>query len=422
MAFNPRSTTRQRYRNDDALQAAGLKASELIAGDGITITNVDGLVNFSVNSSTSTPDYEERTGVTNTAVLLTAASKTYQVVVGTASPPYTIRLPDTSTLSVGRTFIIHNRMTGVSPISITTSATTAVTTVLALGQAVRFTCISTATNNASAWFFGTEIVTENGAVQIGTVSLTSQAAGNVNIGLNSSGSSNLGTSVAIGNTANASGDGAIAIGANATTTDSEGNSIAIGNGATVSLGKTDNATVVGAAAVCDVDGGLCLGYLANSASITGAVVLSGRNLAASPAANTHAFTVGINTNSVAPGYFGMTLNGATYAVEAYSSLFATTATSAGTTTLTATSARYQVFTGTTTHTVVLPVVTTLRNGYQIEIWNRSTGSVQIQTSGGNVLTNLAISPDGVRARTARCMVIDTTAGTGAASWTFDLSA
>ncbi len=70
--------------------------------------------------------------------------------------------------------------------------------------------------------------------------------------------------------------------------------------------------------------------------------------------------------------------------------YATTATAAGTTTLTVASARHQYFTGSTTQTVVLPVVSTLpQTGFTFNIYNNSTGIVTIQSSGANSIQAMA---------------------------------
>lgn len=68
---------------------------------------------------------------------------------------------------------------------------------------------------------------------------------------------------------------------------------------------------------------------------------------------------------------------------------ASTATAAGTTTLDAYSWRIQRFTGSTTQTVVMPVTSTLTIGRQFHIFNRSTGVVTVQSSGGNTICALA---------------------------------
>ena len=89
--------------------------------------------------------------------------------------------------------------------------------------------------------------------------------------------------------------------------------------------------------------------------------------------------------------------------------YTTTATAAGTTTLTATSNRYQRFTGSTTQTIVLPVTSTLATGVSYEIENASTGNLTVNSSGGNLV--ITVIP-GV---SVQCMCIGTDATT-AADW------
>lgn len=89
--------------------------------------------------------------------------------------------------------------------------------------------------------------------------------------------------------------------------------------------------------------------------------------------------------------------------------FASTATAAGTTTLTAASAANQFFTGTTTQTVQLPDVTTLALGHSFFFQNSSTGAVTIESSGGNTVK--AIGPGAFAIVT--CIAIT---GTTATSW------
>lgn len=90
--------------------------------------------------------------------------------------------------------------------------------------------------------------------------------------------------------------------------------------------------------------------------------------------------------------------------------FTSTATAAGTTTLVVGSTYQQVFTGSTTQTMQLPVATTLVNGQSFLVINQSTGAVTIQTSGANTLQ---ILPAGTS-----CVVtcVNTAGGTGIASW------
>ena len=89
--------------------------------------------------------------------------------------------------------------------------------------------------------------------------------------------------------------------------------------------------------------------------------------------------------------------------------YTSTATAAGTTTLTSASNYYQRFTGSTTQTVVLPVTSTLAEGVAYEIENASTGNLTVNSSGGNLV--ITVIP-GV---TVQCMCIGTTLTT-AADW------
>lgn len=89
--------------------------------------------------------------------------------------------------------------------------------------------------------------------------------------------------------------------------------------------------------------------------------------------------------------------------------YTTTATAAGTTTLTNTSNKQQYFTGVTTQTVVLPVTSTLATGWRYLIVNNSSGVVTVQSSGLNTLQAMA-------AGTSLLVTCVSTAGTGTASW------
>ena len=89
--------------------------------------------------------------------------------------------------------------------------------------------------------------------------------------------------------------------------------------------------------------------------------------------------------------------------------FTSTATAAGTTTLTSASNYYQRFTGSTTQTVVLPVTSTLVAGVAYEIENASTGNLTVNSSGGNLVVTI------IPGVTVQCMCIGTTLTT-AADW------
>ena len=89
--------------------------------------------------------------------------------------------------------------------------------------------------------------------------------------------------------------------------------------------------------------------------------------------------------------------------------YATTATVAGTTTLTIASAGTQFFTGSTTQTVTLPVVSTLPIGHRFHIINKSSGIVTVNSSGANAVQAIA------GGNSANFISILNT-GTTAASW------
>jgi len=89
--------------------------------------------------------------------------------------------------------------------------------------------------------------------------------------------------------------------------------------------------------------------------------------------------------------------------------YTTTATAAGTTTLTVGSTFLQFFTGSTTQTVVMPVASTLVLGQQFLIVNNSSGLVTVNSSGGNAIKILAGS-------TSMLITCILTSGTGTASW------
>jgi len=96
-------------------------------------------------------------------------------------------------------------------------------------------------------------------------------------------------------------------------------------------------------------------------------------------------------------------------------LCTSTATAAGTTTLVVGTNQCAIFTGATTQTVVLPVVTTLANGRRFTVYNQSSGVVTVQTSGSNVIQAMA-------ANTQLDLVVQGTAlGTGTASWAWKYS-
>jgi len=92
--------------------------------------------------------------------------------------------------------------------------------------------------------------------------------------------------------------------------------------------------------------------------------------------------------------------------------YTTTATAGATTTLTVSSNYRQFFTGVLSQTIVLPVTSTLVTGIAYEIENNSTGTLTVNSSGGNLVGTI---PSGVCAH-AVCIA---TATTTAADWDWD---
>lgn len=89
--------------------------------------------------------------------------------------------------------------------------------------------------------------------------------------------------------------------------------------------------------------------------------------------------------------------------------FQTIATAAGTTTFTVSTPHVTQFTGTSTQTVTLPVVSTLVLGRQYLITNRSTGAVTVNSSGSNLVQTINAGQELL----VTCVL---TSGTTAASW------
>ena len=92
--------------------------------------------------------------------------------------------------------------------------------------------------------------------------------------------------------------------------------------------------------------------------------------------------------------------------------YSTTATAAGTTTLTNASVNQQLFTGTSTQTVTMPVASTMTVGTRYLIENNSTGIVTVQSSGANTIVAI---PGGMSVKVTSIL----NSGTTAASWDYE---
>jgi len=115
------------------------------------------------------------------------------------------------------------------------------------------------------------------------------------------------------------------------------------------------------------------------------------------------------TSSITDDGTRVTVTGEPVVAPVFAPGYTTTATAAGTTTLTVTSTRFQFFTGSTTQNCDLPVTSTLTTGHLYTVVNNSTGVVTVRSSGAN--TVLVMGPSSTA--TFICIL---TSGTTAASW------
>jgi hypothetical protein len=186
--------------------------------------------------------------------------------------------------------------------------------------------------------------------------------------------------------------------------------VASGGGTVTSVGGTGTVSGIALSGTVTSSGNLTLG---GALDLSSPPAIGGTT----PAAGT--FTNLTTTNAPT---FGAALpiasggTGATSAGRAISNLYGytTTATAAGTTTLTNASTNYQVFTGTLAQTIVLPVTSTLAVGWQYEIVNNSTSSITVQSSGANAICTVA-------SNTSAILTCIGTALTTAADWEFGFS-
>lgn len=149
-------------------------------------------------------------------------------------------------------------------------------------------------------------------------------------------------------------------------------------------------------------------------SVTGSPITTAGTLAiglsgtALPIANGGTSVTSVTTSPTATAFSGWDANknlSANNLIEGY----ATTITAAGTTTLVVGSPALQYFTGSTTQTVVMPVVSTLVLGQQFTLVNLSGGTLTVESSGANTIMTM---PPGSNLNLT-CIL---TSGTTASSW------
>jgi hypothetical protein len=144
--------------------------------------------------------------------------------------------------------------------------------------------------------------------------------------------------------------------------------------------------------------------VSNNAVITGNVTVSGNTT----------ITGNVNISNLALTTVLPITSGGTNAATAPLAManlmgFTNTATTGGTTTLSNTSSYYQLFTGTLTQNITLPVANTITTGFTFHICNNSTGNLTVNSSGGNTVISV------VSGVTAMCTCI-IPSGTTEASW------
>jgi hypothetical protein len=144
----------------------------------------------------------------------------------------------------------------------------------------------------------------------------------------------------------------------------------------------DVTTAGGSLATTIANGAVTLGKMANLAA--NSVIGNATGSTATPSAVSMTAAPTANTVVLRDANGNYQVNNVTENV-------ATIATAGATTTLTVASAAIQQFTGSSTQTLVLPNATTLVNGTQYFVTNRSSGAVTVQMNGGTLLQILAAS-------------------------------
>jgi hypothetical protein len=117
----------------------------------------------------------------------------------------------------------------------------------------------------------------------------------------------------------------------------------------------------------------------------------------------------VTTTPTATSFAGWDAN-SNFSANSFLTGYQTIATAAGTTALTVSSPYITQFTGSTTQTVTMPLVSTLVRGQRYLIVNSSTGVLTINSSGGNLIQTMASG-------TSLLLYANAITGTTASSWT-----
>lgn len=250
-----------------------------------------------------------------------------------------------------------------------------------------------------------KVGTEDDNIMIGNVSGAATTTGSENVGIGSQ---------ALG--AQTTGLSNVAVGHQALSTITSGSSnTAVGWNALLLLaGAGTENTAVGTIALRAVTGNsnLGVGFNAGGSITTGSRnVVIGSNSGSTIATLNNNIIISDGAGNIRLQFdsSGNATIGGNVAISNGIQWFATTVTAAGTTTLTVSSKQIQEFTGSTTQTVALPVVSTLTAGQSFNIINRSSGAITVNSSGGNLVQTVAANSSAE----VFCVLIT---GTTAASW------
>jgi len=338
---------------------------------------------------------------------LTVASTYLQFFTG--STTQTVKMPVTSTLALGQQYKIVNNSSGA--VTVESSGANSIT-VMAANTTLLLTCILTSGTTAASW--NAEYIVESAITlplalsQGGTNANLTASNGGIFYSTASAGAILAGTATAglplLSGSSTAPTWGAFAL--------SLGGALTTGGAVTFSgahafigtLTADTNVTFPTSGTLATTAGSLAsiTGDAGSATVSSGAITITGGATGLTTSGSSATLTL---TGTLVTGYGGTGVTSVTTVPAAtafagwdanknlsannFLPAYTTTATAASTTTLTVGSTYAQFFTGTTTQTVLMPVTSTLYDGFPFYIVNNSTGNVTIQSSGANNIQVMA---------------------------------